>query len=473
MFFAGVEFLFWFFPAVLVFNLALSYFKRAQNICLLFFSLLFYAWGQLVFVGVLIVGITINMVIGIKISDNAKSRKTAKTYLLLGIIFHVLVLFAFVYLNPMISYIGNIIGISPIGFMQIIPLMGLGFFTLRAISYITDIYNDEIKPEFNPINLGLYFCFFPLASMGPIMRYADLKEQFNKRGFCPDRLSDGVSRFVIGLFKIVFVAVPLHTVSYHIFNLSAMSTFYTNIPITMAWLGVITFALQVYYVLSSYADMSIGLCKMFGFGIKENFNYPYASRSINEFWKKWHITMIDWFRRYIEKPLAKKYPDKIIFVLLLMWVLIGIWHGAGFSPIRFALWHFTFFSVENIIDFERRKIPKFAKHVYFLLVMLIGWVLFGTANWYHSIQYLGNMFGIRHNGFLSDIAAMFVREYWLELFLALLLATPFARWLKTLASRLPRVPRFALNICYPIVYTAMLIISIVYIVSGRNLMYVI
>ena len=460
MFFADIEFLLWFFPAVLIFNFILSFSNRAQNICLFIFSLLFFA--QPVFIAV---GIMLNMFIGIKISKN---RQKARVYLIFGIVFHILVLFAFIYLNPIISYIN----ISPIGFLHIIPLMGLSFYTLRGISYITDIYNEEIKPEFNPINLGLYFCFFPLASMGPIMRYADLKEQICKRHFCFNRISDGISRFVIGLFKIVFITVPLHTISYHIFNLSAMSTFYTDIPITMAWLGVIAFSLQIYYILSGYADMAIGLGKIFGFDIHENFNYPYTSRSITEFWKKWHITMIEWFRQYVEKPLSQKYPEKTVFVLLLMWVLIGIWHGVGFSPIRFALWHFTFFAVENLIGFEQRKLPKFVKHMYFLLVMLIGWVLFGTTNLYHFVQYLGNMFGTRHNGFSSDIALMFVREYRPELILAFLFATPFARWLKTVTGRVPRLQKTVLSICQPIAYTAMLIISIIYIVSGRDLSFV-
>jgi D-alanyl-lipoteichoic acid acyltransferase DltB (MBOAT superfamily) len=253
-----------------------------------------------------------------------------------------------------------------------------------------------------------------------------------------------------------------------------MSTFFTIIPVTLSWLGLVAYALKMYYTLSGYADIAIGLGKILGFRVSENFDYPYTARSLTMFWEKWHMTMIAWFRRYIERPLGVRRANKALTNGFLLWVLIGVWHGAEVGILLWAIWNFIFLSIENIVNFDRIRIPAIGKHIYFLLVLLLGLVFFGSDSLYHAFQYLGNLFGMRHNGFFSETAMMFARENWLVLLLGMLFATPITQRFKNIVTErnVPGLLQGMLVFCYFAAYLLIAAISVIYIVGGRNVAFI-
>jgi alginate O-acetyltransferase complex protein AlgI len=239
--------------------------------------------------------------------------------------------------------------------------------------------------------------------------------------------SSGICRFVAGLGKKILIANSMALMADHVFNLSAMSDAYANVPVTLAWLGSVAYTLQIYYDFSGYSDMAIGLGWMFGFRFQENFNYPYVSDSVGEFWRRWHISLTTWFREYVYFPLGGSRisnMDTVAWNSFVVWVLTGMWHGAEWTFLLWGLWNFFFSSLERVTNFARRGIPPLMKHVYLLLVVNIGWVFFRASDLYQAFLFLRNMFGMNDNGFFSATATMFVREYWIFWALGILFSAP-------------------------------------------------
>jgi alginate O-acetyltransferase complex protein AlgI len=257
----------------------------------------------------------------------------------------------------------------------------------------------------------------------------------------------------------------------HIFSLSAIGHTAYNVPVTLAWLGVVAYTLQIYFDFSGYSDMAIGLGRMFGFELKENFNYPYIADSIINFWRRWHISLSTWFKEYVYIPLGgsrTENNDLMIRNNLIVWVLTGIWHGAEWTFVIWGLWNFVFIFIERVVRFDSRAIPKPLKHIYAMAVVGIGWMFFRANDVYQASQYLMNMLGMHYNGFFSDIALMFVREYWVFFLFGIIFCTPVARQMgEWMRNGLMKAWGVVFNMVYPVVYTCVFVICIVYLAKGN------
>jgi alginate O-acetyltransferase complex protein AlgI len=370
--FSSPIFLFAFLPIVLlVYYLTPKVFK---NISLLIASLLFYAWGEVFYIAVMIMSIISNYFIGILISNSQQQDKptcTPKFYLAIGIVINVGLLISFKYANFITDNFNIILEefhISAID-LQVIHLpLGISFFTSQAISYIVDVYKKEFKAQSNIYNLALYISLFPQLIAGPIVRYHDVAKQITGREHSLELFANGAARFIIGLSKKMLIANPLGEVADNIFILSG-----NDLTMPLAWIGVVAYSLQIYFDFSGYSDMAIGLGRMFGFKFLENFNYPYISKSLREFWRRWHISLSTWFRDYIYIPLGGNRVStvRVYMNLFIVFLLTGVWHGASWNFVAWGLFHGIFLAAEHA-GFSKilSKIWRALQHLYLIFIVL-------------------------------------------------------------------------------------------------------
>lgn len=378
--FSSNIFLLAFLPTVVILHFILP--AKFRNYLLLVASLLFYAWGEPIYILLMLFSILVNWGFGMALEKACRGRR-----LLLGICIAVnlLLLGYYKYFDFFANSINRLLGtqlITP----QNIPLpIGISFFTFQALSYVVDLYRGNCKVQRNILNLALYISFFPQLIAGPIVRYADIDEQIRHRTVSAENFALGFRRFIYGLAKKVIIANTMAQLTDSVFAISL-----SNMTTVTAWMGAVTYAMQIYYDFSGYSDMAIGLGKMFGFDFLENFRYPYLSRSIHEFWQRWHISLGTWFREYVYIPLGgnRKGTLRTYCNLIAVFFLTGMWHGASWSFIVWGLFH-GFFQI-----LERVKLKKFlSKHpliswIYCLLVVVFGWVLFRSESLTNGIKYL-------------------------------------------------------------------------------------
>lgn len=474
MIFSSTIFLFVFLPLVLI-----GYFfikENYQNGFLLLVSLCFYAWGEPKFVLILIVAIIINYSLALLIDLWRKKYLLIKLIVAIMLALNLSLLFVYKYLATSIKYI-DIFGYSGnlLLFNLALPL-GISFFTLHLISYVLDVYFQSSKTDKNIINVGLYVTFFPKILMGPITRYSEISNQIkSSRTVSLDRVTLGVKRFIIGLIKAVVISVPLGIISDNAFSVQT-----NDLSILLAWLGIISFCLQLYFFFSGYSDMAIGLGKMFGFDLPENVNYPYMSKSISEYWNRWHITLGEWFRVYVNNPVAAKLNKSItrrivsaescnIIVLLLIWLLIGIWHGSGWKFVVFGLWWFLFISIERFMKVRRKnsktRVYTISAHIYTLAVVMIGQLLFRAPSLPASFSYLRSMFGLTGNVLYDGLSLSLFRDNGVILALAILFSLPTVKFVKRIVDTYA-LPNKIGKLMAPIIYILLFIIGISYIVNG-------
>ena len=371
MVFSSSLFLFGFLPVVL----AIYFFShnRYRNLVLLIASLFFYAWGEPRNVLVMLASILINYLLGLGIE---KASKQKKLFLILSVLYNIGVLFYFKYLNFAGSIWESLTG-QTLNMKTIVLPIGISFFTFQIMSYVIDVYRGNVPAQKNLINLALYISLFPQLIAGPIVRYIDVEAQIKQRESTWDGAYVGVKRFAIGFAKKVLIADQLATLADTVFAGG-------NYPSMLShWIGIIAYTLQIYYDFSGYSDMAIGLGKIFGFDFLENFNYPYISRSIKEFWRRWHISLSSWFRDYLYIPLGGNRKGKVrtYINLIIVFFVTGLWHGASFNFIVWGLYYAVFLVIERL-GFGKRleKLPRIIQHVYTLLVVVIGWVFFGQTH---------------------------------------------------------------------------------------------
>ena len=442
MLFTTLTFLYLFLPITLLgFLLILPGLKKPF---LLLASLVFYAWGGVPFVFVLIDSILINYFLGIQIG-RASAPGLRKSWYVLGIILNILGLVFFKYTNFLAGNINILVTafhLNPIHVNTIFLPLGISFFTFRGISYLVTINRKEALPQRNIINLGLYLGFFPVLVAGPIDKYKSIEPQLVNPGPDMDLFASGVRRFTLGLAKKVIIAAPLGETADHIFNNPVALL---NSPV--AWLGALSYMLQIYYDFSGYTDMAIGLGRMFGFRFSENFNFPYTSRSIRDFWKRWHITLSNWLRDYLFLPVAystsrklkkERYSgirvDNIIyaFSIILTFFVCGFWHGAAWT---FILWG-LFFGLLLLLERTRfgkklDKGPAIFGQIYTLFFVLMAWVIFRAPDMNYAFDYYGLMFGFVHGSApFSKLLSYFNREYILMFIVAVAGCTRFFEMLK-------------------------------------------
>ena len=393
MIFSSVLFICLFLPIVII-----GYFltpEKYRNFFLLISSLLFYAWGEPKTIFVMLSVIIVNYYTGIAIEKGYR-----KAGLLLSIIVSLGVLIVFKYANFTYASLVELLralNFDPSWYVlpKIVLPIGISFYTFQTLSYNIDIYRKEIKPSSNLINFATYVSFFPQLVAGPIVRYKDIEGQLIKRSTNLNDIALGIERFILGLAKKVLIANNCAYIADSIFRIDSQ-----YVSSGVAWIGILFYTLQIYFDFSGYSDMAIGLARIFGFKFLENFNYPYISRSIKEFWRRWHISLSSWFRDYLYIPLGGNRGGNLrtYINLFIVFFITGLWHGASWNFIIWGLWHGIFLVFERIgLDKILERIPRFIQHLYTLLIVGIGWVLFRTDSLEQAAEYLLNMFGLFGN----------------------------------------------------------------------------
>lgn len=457
MLFSSTIFLFVFLPAVLIGYFLILRGTKARNVFLLAASLLFYAWGEPVFVLLMLLSIAANYALG-RAMERAERKKP---WLAAAVVFNLGVLFYFKYLNFTVDNLNALFGMNLTVPRLALPI-GISFFTFQAMSYVIDVYRGTAPVQRNPLSLGLYISFFPQLIAGPIVRYNSIAAQIEERRVTPEDFQAGVCRFIEGFAKKIILANNLSLAAEKAFALAGAG----EISTAMAWLGSLAYTFQIYFDFSGYSDMAIGLGRMFGFRFEENFRYPYLSRSVSEFWNRWHISLGHWFRDYVYFPLGGSRVDKgrLLRNLFVVWLLTGIWHGAAWQYIVWGLGYGLIISLEKLTGFPRRCQSKPLTLLYALLTFLIvnaGWVLFGAQNLPAALVQLRAMLGF---GAAPDLTAAFYWEEYAPLFLAAaLFSTPL---LRSVLGRLR--PGKMLEIGRALLYMLLLGISVSYLTMGAH-----
>ncbi|MCB1615707.1 MAG: MBOAT family protein [Pseudomonadales bacterium] len=401
MLFSSSTFIFLFLPACL-----LAYYGIAcplkrysgidfRNAFLLFASLVFYAWGEVFYVLLMIASITVHYVFGLLICYFRSRQPLARSLLVFAVSTNLLSLCFFKYANFIADNLNLLLEFTDMPVITIgsvhLPL-GISFFTFQAMSYVIDVYRNEAPVQKNPFNIALYIALFPQLIAGPIVRYHDVALQINDRESAYNLFFSGMRRFILGLAKKMLIANTLGEVADQIFALSG-----NELSTPVAWLGIICYALQIYFDFSAYSDMAIGLGRMFGFRFLENFNYPYISASVQEFWRRWHISLSSWFRDYLYIPLggSRVAPWRIYFNLCLVFFLCGLWHGASWNFVIWGLIHGAFLVIERLgFDKILQRLWRPVRHCYTLLVVLVGWVFFRAETLDTSLHYTKTLMGL-------------------------------------------------------------------------------
>lgn len=383
MVFSSGIFLFLFLPVVYTLNYFIQ--SKYSNVFLLIASLIFYAWGEPYLVIIMAISIVINWLIGKIISrSSGKKRKLA---LMIGVIGNLCILGYYKYMGFMVSIINKITKTEVLAVPEITLPIGISFFTFQAISYIVDVYNGE-EASSKIINVALYISFFPQLIAGPIVKYRDINKQIIERTVSYERTASGFKRFIYGLAKKVLISNVLGLCVDTIFALDI-----TTVSYKVAWMGALAYTFQIYYDFSGYSDMAIGLGNMFGFDYLENFNYPYMSKSISEFWRRWHISLGSWFKEYVYIPLGgnRKGEFRTYINLIIVFLLTGLWHGADFSFILWGLYHGFFQIIERLGLKKLLKKSSVISTIYCFLVVTFGWVLFRADSTYDALRYIKRM----------------------------------------------------------------------------------
>lgn len=418
MYFSSLLFLFVFLPIVLSVYYILP--RKFRNGFLLLSNLVFYGWGEPVFILIMIVSITVNYVFGLLIEKYRDNQKRTKAFLVLSVVISLGLLAVFKYTGFVSDILRNI---PPFAWMPKISLplpIGISFYTFQTLSYTIDVYRSDTKAQKNLISFGTYVSFFPQLIAGPIVRYRDIAKMLEERRESAAQFAQGVGLFTIGLAKKVLIANQMGILW------DALRETASETGIVGAWVGIIAFAFQIYFDFSGYSDMACGLGKMFGFEFMKNFNYPYISKSITEFWRRWHISLGTWFRDYVYIPLGgnRRRLPRVIFNLFAVWFLTGLWHGANFNFIAWGLYYFVILVLEKYVYGRYiEKLPAILQHVYALLLILVGWTIFYFEDMGEFVQYLGCMFSV-NGGIISHDAMSVIISYLPLLFCASLASMP-------------------------------------------------
>ena len=388
MLFSSMTFIYLFMPIVCVSYLLVR--QEVRNYLLLSASIIFYAWGEPQHLAVMITTILVNYFGAILVD---KYRGQAKFILGMTIVIDLSFLAYFKYFNFMIDNFNTLFAMDA-KFIDVIMPIGISFYTFQAMSYLIDVYRKEADVQRDLYKLSLYITLFPQLVAGPIVKYHDVAEQIDGRSVTFDKVSYGVKRFIIGLAKKMLLANTLGAVADKIFVQPA-----EQFDILTAWIGAVAYSLQLFYDFSGYSDMAIGLGMIFGFRFLENFNYPYISKSITEFWRRWHISLSTWFKEYLYIPLGgnRVSAGRVYFNLFVVFLATGFWHGASWSFIVWGLWHGMFIILEKATGWNKKEGSlklNFLKHLYAIFVFIIGWVIFRADTLSYACGYLKKMFGL-------------------------------------------------------------------------------
>ena len=372
MLFSSLTFIFVFLPLVL--GLYFIAKDKYRNHILLLASLIFYSWGEPKFIVLMLISIIFNYIIALIIDKKREKKLLPKILLIFSLLVNIGMLFSFKYLNFFITNINSIFN-SNISLFEIALPIGISFYTFQILSYVVDVYKKDVPVQKNIFALGTYIAFFPQLIAGPIVRYSTIAEQLEKRKCTLSKFTDGLRRFILGFAKKIIVANNVALVADTIFN----STTVTEYSWLIILVALLAYTLQIYFDFSGYSDMAIGLGKMFGFDFLENFNYPYISQSITDFWRRWHISLSSWFRDYVYIPLGGNRVKKLKWIrnIFVVWLLTGLWHGASWNYVIWGLYFFIILLSERLLTGKLlEKLPKIVKWIYAFVLINIGWLIF-------------------------------------------------------------------------------------------------
>lgn len=414
MVFSSLIFIFRFLPVFIAVYYITPY--KYKNLCILIFSLFFYSFGEPKYFPIMISSIIIDYIVSILIQRNFKNKAKCKVLLLVSIIFNMGILIYFKYANFFIENI-NLLFKSSIDKISLTLPLGISFYTFQTLSYTIDVYKGKVEAEKNIIDFGAFVSLFPQLIAGPIVKYSDINKEIKNRSINMSNFELGLEEFIIGLSKKVLIANNIGMLWSEISSKDLI-----NISTPLAWLGIIAFSFQIYFDFSGYSSMAIGLGKMIGFNFPINFNFPYISRSITEFWRRWHITLGSWFKEYVYIPLGGNKVNKIrVFLnLLIVWFLTGFWHGAEYTFILWGLYFFTLIYIEKIFLGETLKRHVIFSHLYTIFFLIIGWCIFAITDIATLGIYINKMFTW---DFKSDWI-YYIRNYSIVIILCIISSTP-------------------------------------------------
>ncbi len=422
MIFSSALFLFAFLPlTIFVYYLIPAKYLTGRNIALLCASLIFYAWGEPKNIALMLLSIVCNYLFGILLGKFEGQKNRRKLVLTLAVVFNLGLLGYFKYWNFFTA--GMLWKVS-------LPI-GISFYTFQIMSYVIDVYRGEVAVQRSIYKVGLYLTLFPQLIAGPIVRYIDVEKELSNRTCDLQKFAKGVRRFIVGFSKKILIANVTALVADTIFGMDTR-------PAATAWLGIICYALQIYFDFSGYSDMAIGMGWMFGFNFLENFDYPYISTSVREFWRRWHMSLSTWFRDYLYIPLGgnRKGTARTYINLLIVFACTGFWHGASWNFLIWGLYHGLFLVIERvgfgkILD----RLPKFIGHIYTLLIVLFGWVFFRADTLGGAVKYLGEMFNFANFGITNALSQLDNLQS-LTIFIGIIACMPVVKYLaKLLKSR--------------------------------------
>lgn len=457
MLFSSIVFLFTFLPAVMILYYLLP--VRFRNVILLLASLVFYAWGEPVYLFLMLLSILFNYFSGLDIARNLQDKRAAKRSLVFNLIINLAVLGFFKYEGFVLDTLNGILPVH-ISYHALPLPIGISFYTFQILSYIIDVYRGNVKVQTNLSNFALYVTMFPQLIAGPIVQYADVDEQLASREVSWTKFGEGSMYFIRGLAKKVLLANTSGMIFTEVSGLAK-----DNIAVMTAWLGAFAYMFQIYFDFSGYSDMAIGLGKMFGFEFNMNFNYPYVSKSITEFWRRWHISLSSWFRDYVYIPLGGNRVSKIKHIrnLLIVWFLTGLWHGAAWNFVAWGLYYGVILIIEKyflspVLD----RLPDVVRHIYSIVLVVIGWVLFFSSSFGQAADYIRVMFGAGAHGF-ADRESMYLLTSNLILWLILIFgSTPLVHFRY---EHMLRSKKWNTTIINSVVYAALFIVCIAYLVT--------
>ena len=456
MLFSSIPFLFYFIPCVVILYFAVP--KCLKNSVLLLSSLFFYGWGERKFLIFMLISITQGYIFGILI-EKFRGKKLSKLFLTVSVLFGLGLLGYCKYANFFIENFNAITGMS-VQLLKITLPIGISFYTFQILSYTVDVYRGDVSAQKNYINLAAYIAMFPQLIAGPIVRYSDIAKQLEDRKHSLNDAALGIRRFVIGLSKKILIANTLA-------ELVKIFKFSSEKSVMYFWLYAVAYMLHIYFDFSGYSDMAIGLGRVFGFTFMENFDHPYISGSITEFWRRWHMSLGSWFRDYVYIPLGGNRVSKPrwFFNIFVVWMATGFWHGAAWNFILWGVMFAILLMIEKLWLLKPLKKLKVINHVYVILLVMISFVIFDASSVSGAFSYISAMFGGQNLPLVTFESLYYLRSYLIILVIAIIGATPLPKKL-ALAAEKNRHTSVAVNIAEPIVLLALLTVCTAFLIDG-------
>ena len=453
MLFTSISFLYYFLPTIIVLYFITP--KKYRNYILLIFSIIFYMYGEPKYVILMLVEILVAY-FGALLIDKYKSKEI----FLITIIIHIGLLCVFKYTDLFIGTINSIFKTN-ISFLNIALPIGISFYTFQILSYVIDVYRGKVKVQKNILKLATYVSLFPQLIAGPIVRYETICDELDNRDETIEKFSLGIRRFIIGLAKKVLIANMLG-------ELCTKFSLVDERSVLFYWIFAISYMLQVYFDFSAYSDMAIGLGKMFGFTFLENFNYPFISKSITEFWRRWHISLSSWFKDYVYIPLggSRKGTLKLVRNILIVWFLTGIWHGAAYNFILWGLFIGVFLVIEKLwLSKYISKLPKFLRNIYVLFIIMISFIMFNAGSINEAFFNIKGLFGLNKEVFINNYTIYYLKSYLIVLIIAIFGATPL---FKNIIEKLKKSKCLnkIVNVLEPIFLVILLLLVTAYLIDS-------